>query len=73
MPAAYRHIFLDHILSEPAILLQLRKLKQCALLYGTAIGIGHPFPQTAQALKFFMEKLNSPKVSFVHVSKVLNS
>ena len=73
MPAAYRHIFLDNILSEPAILLQLRKLKQCALHYGTAIGIGHPFPQTAHALKFFMEKLNSPKVSFVHVSKVLNS
>jgi hypothetical protein len=73
MPAAYRHIFLDHVLSESAILLQLRKLKQCALQYGTAIGIGHPFPQTAHALKLFAEKCNSPKVSFVHVSKVLNS
>jgi polysaccharide deacetylase 2 family uncharacterized protein YibQ len=73
MPAAYRHIFLDNILSEPAILLQLRKLKQCALQYGTAIGIGHPFPHTANALKFFMEELNTTEVSFVHVSKVLNS
>ena len=73
MPAAYRHIFLDNILSESAIMLQLRKLKQCALHYGTAIGIGHPFPQTAHALKFFMENLNAPKISFVHISKVLNS
>lgn len=72
MPSAYRHIFLDNVLSEPAILLQLRKLTQCALRYGTAIGIGHPFPQTAHALKSFVEEVNSPKVSFVHVSKVLN-
>jgi polysaccharide deacetylase 2 family uncharacterized protein YibQ len=50
----------------------LRKLKQCALHYGTAIGIGHPFPQTAHAIKFFMEKLNSQNISFVHVSKVLS-
>ena len=73
MPAAYRHIFLDNILSEPAILLQLRKLKQYALHYGTAIGIGHPYSQTAHALKFFMEDLKPPKISFVHVSKVLYS
>lgn len=73
VPAAYRHIFLDNILSETAILLQLRKLKQCALHYGTAIGIGHPFPHTANALKRFTEELKFTGVSFVHVAKVLNS
>jgi polysaccharide deacetylase 2 family uncharacterized protein YibQ len=73
MPAAYRHIFLDNTLSEPAILFQLRKLKRCALHYGTAIGIGHPFPHTANALKLFIEELKYSRVSFVHVSKVLNS
>jgi len=73
MPAAYRHYFLDTIPFEPAILLQLCKLKQCALHYGTAIGIGHPFPQTARALRFFMEEHKNTEVSFVHVSKVLTN
>lgn len=73
IPAAYRHIFLDNLPFEPAILLQLRKLKQCALHHGTAIGIGHPFPQTANALRFFMEELKNTEVSFVHISKVLNN
>ncbi len=73
MSAAYRHIFLDNILSEPAILLQLRKLKQCALHYGTAVGIGHPFPDTASAIKLFIEEMKYSRVSFVHVSKVLNN
>jgi hypothetical protein len=73
MPAAYRHSFLDNIPFEPAILLQLRRLKQCALHHGTAIGIGHPFPQTANALSFFAEELKSTEVSFVHISKVLKN
>jgi polysaccharide deacetylase 2 family uncharacterized protein YibQ len=73
MPAAYRHYFLDNILFEPAILFQLRKLKQCALQYGTAIGIGHPFPQTANAIGLFMKELKHTGISLVHVSKVLNS
>jgi polysaccharide deacetylase 2 family uncharacterized protein YibQ len=73
MPAAYRHYFLDNILFEPAILFQLRKLKQCALQYGTAIGIGHPFPQTANAIGLFMKELKNTEISLVHVSKVLNN
>jgi hypothetical protein len=73
MPAAYRHYFLDNIPFEPAILSQLRKLKHCALQYGTAIGIGHPFPQTANAIGLFMKELKNTEISLVHVSKVLNS
>jgi len=73
MRTAYRHIFLDNIPFEPAIISQLRKLKQCALRYGSAIGIGHPFPQTANALSFFAEELKNTEVSFVHISKVLKN
>ncbi len=73
MPAAYRHHFLDNILFEPAILSQLRKLKRCALYYGSAIGIGHPFPQTANAIELFMKEYNNSEISFVHISKVLQS
>ncbi|MEN6321478.1 MAG: divergent polysaccharide deacetylase family protein [Syntrophaceae bacterium] len=73
MPAAYRHYFLDNTLSEPAVLSQLRKLKRCALYYGSAIGIGHPFPQTANAIDLFMKEVNKSEISFVHISKVLKS
>ncbi|HVO67257.1 MAG TPA: divergent polysaccharide deacetylase family protein [Syntrophales bacterium] len=73
MPAAYRHIFLDNVPFEPAILFQLRKLKQCAMQHGNAIGIGHPFPQTANALRFFTEELKKTEVAFVHISKVLSN
>ena len=73
MPSAYRHIFLDNIPYEPAILFQLRKLRQFALHYGTAIGIGHPFTQTANAIRFFAEELKNTDVSFVHASRVLNN
>jgi len=73
MPAAYRHIFLDNVPFEPAILFQLRKLKQCAMQHGNAIGIGHPFLQTANALRFFMEELKKTEVAFVYISRVLNN
>jgi polysaccharide deacetylase 2 family uncharacterized protein YibQ len=73
MPAAYRHYFLDNTLSEPAVLSQLRKLKHCALYYGSAIGIGHPFPQTASAIALFMKEVKNTEISFVHISKVVKS
>jgi polysaccharide deacetylase 2 family uncharacterized protein YibQ len=62
---ARRDIFLDNRLEESAILSQLHKLKRIALRHGRAIGIGHPFPETARALKVFLSNNYPPDLSFV--------
>ena len=68
---ARRDIFLDNRLEESAILSQLHKLKRIAMKYGRAIGIGHPFPETARALKVFLTDNDPPDLSFVHMSRVM--
>jgi polysaccharide deacetylase 2 family uncharacterized protein YibQ len=74
MPAARRNIFLDNRLDESAILCQLHRLKRIALKYGHAIGIGHPFPETARAIgRFLKEEIKDSGISLVHVSDLLLS
>lgn len=68
-----RNIFLDNRPDESAILTQLHKLKRHALKYKCAIGIGHPFPETARAIGRFQRGLKDSSVSLVHVSRILHS
>lgn len=68
---AVRNIFLDNLADELHILSQLHKLKKHALKYGCAIGIGHPFPETARAIGRFLKDLRSSDISLVPISKVL--
>ncbi len=70
MPTAYRNIFLDNRLDVSAILSQLHMLKRYALKYGHAIGIGHPFPETAKAIGRFLAYLEGSNISLVHVSRL---
>lgn len=69
--SARRNIFLDNVLDESAILFQLYKLRQHAIKYGYAVGIGHPFSETARAIGKFLTNVNEHEVSFVHASKIL--
>jgi polysaccharide deacetylase 2 family uncharacterized protein YibQ len=71
LPSACRNRFLDNNLEESAIHSQLRRLMGCALRYGHAIGIGHPYPQTAEALAHFSGEFKKYGISLVHVSQVL--
>ena len=72
MPAACRNIFLDNRLEEQAILRQLERLKKIALNYGHAIGIGHPFPETAQAIGLFLKHvLPKTGISLVYASNLV--
>ena len=73
MAAASRNIFLDNVHSEASILLQLLRLKTHALKYGRAIGIGHPYSETAGAIGQFSRALKDSNISLVHVSRVLNT
>ena len=72
MATAFRNIFLDNIPEETAILRQLDRLKKHAIRYGHAIGIGHPFPITAQAIETFSGNLYDPDISLVHISQLIS-
>ena len=71
MPAACRNVFLDNELDVASILRQLHKLARCSLKYGHGIGIGHPFPETAEAIGLFLKSLKNSRINFVHVSKLV--
>jgi polysaccharide deacetylase 2 family uncharacterized protein YibQ len=70
--AARRHIFLDNCLEESAILSQLRRLKTIALKNGCAVGIGHPFSETAKAVGRFLGTLKGSPFRLVYISQVLS-
>jgi polysaccharide deacetylase 2 family uncharacterized protein YibQ len=72
MPAARRNVFLDNELNVDYILRQLRKLAHCSLKYGHGIGIGHPFPETAEAIGVFLKSLKNSPITFVNVSKLVH-
>lgn len=72
VPAVYRHIFLDHYPGEEAALFSLEQLRLCALRLGNAIGIGHPFPDTARAIGRFTRVLRNSGIPLVYVSSLIS-
>ena len=73
MPAASRNVFLDNILEESAIVRQLSLLKTRALKHGHSIGIGHPFPETAKAIRSFLRQPGNPGFTWVYVSSLIEN
>ena len=73
MPAASRNVFLDNVLEESAIIRQLSLLKKSALKHGHSVGIGHPFPETARAIRSFLKEPGAPGFAWVHVSRLIES
>lgn len=71
MPAACRNVFLDNQLDVRVILRQLQKLTRVGLNYGHAIGIGHPFPETAKAIELFLKDFKDTEIKFVGVSRLV--
>lgn len=69
---ARRHVFLDNKLEVSAILSQLQRLKDIALKNEQAIGIGHPFPETAKAIEIFSGTLKGSGINLVYISRVLS-
>jgi len=69
--AMRRDLFLDTQRDAYAVLGQLNRLTKIALKFGSAIGIGHPRPQTVEGLLRFLDTPESGAVEFVHVSKML--
>ena len=68
---ARRNIFLDNRQEESAVLYQLSHLKAIAGKHGCAVGIGHPFPETARAIGRFAKDLEGSGISLVHASDLI--
>ncbi len=68
---ARRNLFLDNRQEVSAVLYQLSHLKIIAKKYGCAIGIGHPFPETARAIGYFIRDLKGSGVSLVPASNLI--
>ena len=71
MPAARRNIFLDNYPDESYVLSQLYRLRKYARRTGHAIGIGHPFPETAKAIQSFFNLMGESDISMVHISSLI--
>jgi hypothetical protein len=72
LPVARRNVFLDNVRSEAAVLSQLQRLAGQALRQGCAVGIGHPFPETAAAIARFVQPAAAVGIEPVYVSLLLS-
>lgn len=68
-----RDVFLDNIRTEQAIDKQFSRLLKLARLHGSALAIGHPYPETMAYLKKRLNHLDKDGVLLVHLSDLLTS
>ena len=71
IPSAKRDVFLDNERDISYIKGQIKHLLAMAKKDGIAIGIGHPYLETAQALKESIEEFKNADVDFVLVEELV--
>ncbi len=72
LPATRRDIFLDNFRRSDYIAGQLRKAVTIARGTGTAIAIGHPYPETLTALQKLLPQLKAQGIRLVPVSQLIH-
>jgi polysaccharide deacetylase 2 family uncharacterized protein YibQ len=68
VPTLHRDVFLDHDKQIKSIRTQFMQLVRVAKRRGSAIGIGHPYPETIKVLREMLPKLEELGVRLVPVS-----
>ena len=71
IPVTSRDVFLDNIREVGAIMTQLRELERMAKSEGTTLAIGHPYPQTVEALKRRIPTLAGKGITIVPISQTI--
>ena len=69
--AMRRDLFLDTQRDADAVFGQMNRLAAIAAKTGSAIGIGHPRPQTVEGIQRFLDTPESAAVEFVHITRML--
>lgn len=67
IPYLERDIFFDNVQTTLAIRKQFEKLIKIARIQGTAIGIGHPYPQTMDVLSRAIQELDATSIKLVDI------
>lgn len=67
---AERDVFLDNVQEVGYITGQFDQLKKIAKKHGTAIGIGHPYPATLEALKIELPKIKG-EIDIIPASRLV--
>lgn len=68
-----RDLFLDNQQDVASVHRQLNRLRHRAMIHGSAIGIGHPHPSTAEAIMRYKDSPEGRGLTFVHVSQLLQA
>ena len=68
---AERQVFLDNETETTKIHRQLDQLATLARVRGTAIGIGHPHPETVQTLQHALPGLQQAGIEIVPISRLV--
>lgn len=71
IPYLERNVFLDNVADVEAIRGQIRKLADQARHHGFAVGICHPYPETLEALRRELPRLEAAGIEIVPVRTVL--
>jgi len=71
MPAARRDTFLDNLRRPERILDRLYELTERALYCGSAVGIGHPWPETQIALQQYADEIAGVGIDVVPISGLI--
>jgi polysaccharide deacetylase 2 family uncharacterized protein YibQ len=72
IPNARRDVFLDHDRNPDTIRFHFRRLLKKARKNGTALAIGHPFPETMAVLEEELPKLKQQGITLLPVSKLVH-
>lgn len=72
VPAARRDVFLDSDRSPEGVAKAFEKLKRVARRRGSAIGIGHPYPETLDFLERALPLLNADGIELVSLSELIH-
>lgn len=71
IPSARRDVFLDNIAEADHIQMQLESALQLARLRGSAIAIGHPYPETLAVLAKMLPQWQEEGVVLLPVSQII--
>ncbi len=66
-----RNVFLDHERNRPAIEFQFERLIRLAKKNGSAVAIGHPFPETLKILEEKIPQLEAAGIQLITVSELI--
>ncbi|SCZ65061.1 divergent polysaccharide deacetylase family protein [Thiohalomonas denitrificans] len=72
LSVTHRDVFLDNVRDHDAIARQFRKAIAIAGKTGAAIAIGHPYPETIEALQKLLPQLEAEGIRLVPVSELIH-